>query len=273
MTKVYFYNENCFDTMSSMKGKNFKVDVILTSPPYCTSRSTVKTEKAIDTYNRRYDICLDDMDENQYRDWTIDLFNNFNSILKENGVILYNISYGSENPNAMWRIPAAIIENTDFMVADCIIWKKKSALPNNVGNKLTRIIEYVFVICRKSEFKTFNINKKIKSIREDTGQKYYENVYNFIEAPNNDGSCKLNKATYSSELCLKLLDLYAKEDYVVYDPFMGTGTTAVGSIKYNDGENTIKCIGSELSSAQVEYSVDRIKTFNPNVEIKVAPKK
>lgn len=89
--------------------------------------------------------------------------------------------------------------------------EKRSALPNNVGNKLTRITEFVFVICRKDEYKTFNINKKVKSVRQDTGQKYYENMYNFIEAPNNDGACKLNKATYSSELCLQLLEMYAQK--------------------------------------------------------------
>lgn len=260
MAKVYFKNENCFTTMKNMVNVNYKVDLILTSPPYCTSRSRVKSQKAIDTYNRRYDICLDDMDQDEYMDWTVDLFNNFDNILSKNGVILYNISYGSENPSAMWIAIAEIINKTKFMVADCIVWKKKSALPNNVGNKLTRITEFVFVICRKDEFKTFNINKKVKSIREDTGQKYYENIFNFIEAPNNDGSCKLNKATYSSDLCIKLLDMYAKPEYKVYDPFMGTGTTAVACQKWCP-TNEMVCIGSELSAAQVEYSKERLNNL------------
>ena len=42
------------------------------------------------------------------------------------------------------------------------------------------MIEPVFVICRKNEYKTYNANKQVKSI-SSTGQKYYENVYNFIE--------------------------------------------------------------------------------------------
>lgn len=258
MAKIYFYNENCFSTMKRMAEKKYKVDLILTSPPYATSRSTVKTQKAIDTYNRRYDICLDNMTDEEYCKWTTDLFQNFNEILSKNGVILYNISYGSENPSVMWLAMSDIIRNTEFMVADCIIWKKKSALPNNVGNKLTRITEFVFVLCRKNEFKTFNINKKVKSVRQDTGQKYYENVYNFIEAANNDGACKLNKATYSSELCMKLLDLYAKEGSIIYDPFMGTGTTAIACEKH-DYSNTLVCIGSELSEGQVEFSRKRLE--------------
>ena len=160
----------------------------------------------------------------------------------------------------MWLALLSIIKETPFRIADTIIWKKKSALPNNVGNKLTRITEFVFVFCRKTEYKTFFINKKVKSIRQDTQQKYYEAVYNFIEAPNNDGPCKLNKATYSSDLCLQLLNLYAREKCVVYDPFMGTGTTAIACMRMNDNYG-ITCIGSELSEGQVDYSCERAHKY------------
>lgn len=262
MAKIYFKNENCFTTLKNMADANYTVDIILTSPPYSTSRSKVKTEKAMDTYNRRYDICLDDMTSEEYREWTVDLFNNFDKVLSKNGVVLYNVSYGSENPSALWLSLLSIIEKTNFMIADTIIWKKRSALPNNVGNKLTRITEFVFVICRKDEYKTFNINKKVKSVRQDTGQKYYENMYNFIEAPNNDGACKLNKATYSSELCLQLLEMYAQKNYKIYDPFMGTGTTAIACEKW--GNNETVCIGSELSEAQVQYSKERLEMTRNN---------
>lgn len=259
MAKIYFYNENCFDSLKRMQEKNFKFDLILTSPPYATSRSKVQTQKAMDTYNRRYDICLDSMNEEEYCEWTVNLFNEFDKSLKENGTILYNISYGSENPNAMWMAICGILQKTNFMIAEKIVWKKSCALPNNVAhNKLTRICEDVFVFCRKDEYKTFNANKKVKSVRKDTGQKYYENVYNFIEAPNNDGANKLNKATYSSELCEKLLEIYAKEDAIVYDPFMGTGTTAIACEKYSD---KMMCIGSELSENQVTHSKERLKNY------------
>ena len=126
-------------------------------------------------------------------------------------------------------------------------------MPNNVSkNKLTRIVEHVFVFCRKDEFKTFNCNKQVKSYSK-TGQAYYENVFNFVEAKNNDGSCKLNKATYSSELCEKLLSLYGKEGNVVFDPFMGTGTTAVACKRLK-----MKYLGTEISKDQCVYAEDRI---------------
>lgn len=255
MSKIYFFNENCFDTMNRMINKNYKVDLVLTSPPYNTGR-TCKTQRSIDNYENRYDIHLDDMTDEEYLSWTVDLFNHYNQVLEDNGVVLYNISYGNENPNIMWLTMAEIINKTNFMIADCITWKKNSALPNNVShNKLTRIVEYVFVICRKDEYKTFNANKQVKS-QSKTGQNYYENIFNFIEAKNNDGSCKLNKATYSSELCEKLLEIYAKPNSKVYDSFMGTGTTAIACEELGH-----TCFGSELSEAQVKFSKNRLEDF------------
>ena len=258
------YNEHCFLTMKKMIENDIKVDGIITSPFYNTSRSSKchNTQKSRDNHEGRYDVHLDDMTDEEYIKFTLRLFNGFDKILKENGCILYNISYCSENTHLMWLVIADIIRNTNFIVADDIIWKKKSALPNNTSsNKLTRIVEHVFVFCRKEEFKTFNCNKNVKSVRE-TGQKMYENIFNFIEAKNNDGSNKLNKATYSTELVTKLLNIYFKSGDLIYDPFMGTGTTANACILYN-----CNYIGSEISKAQCEYAENRIKETQNNKEI------
>ena len=99
----------------------------------------------------------------------------------------------------------------------------------------------------------FYMNKKIVSQRK-TGQNMYENIFNFVEAKNNDGTCPYNKATYSSELCEKLLKLYAPPKGIVYDPFMGSGTTAVACKRMG-----LKCYGSEISENQVTFAVDRLK--------------
>lgn len=161
------YTEDCFITMKRMIKDNVKVDNIITSPFYNTGRGSKrhKTQKSRDTYEGRYDIHLDNMSDDEYINFTLKLFNEFDNILNKNGCILYNMSYGSENTHLMWLVVAEIIKSTNFTIADDIIWKKKSALPNNTSsNKLTRIVEHVFVFCRKSEFKTFNANKEVKSI-------------------------------------------------------------------------------------------------------------
>ena len=173
-----------------------------------------------------------------------------NSGSMENHEKRYDIYLERKQDYIKWTV----CDETDFMIADTIIWKKKSALPNNVSsNKLTRICEFVFVFCRKNEYKTFKMNKQVKSYSR-TGQKYYENIYNFIEAKNNDGSNSLNKATFSTDFVKKLLEIYScSEDDVILDPFMGTGTTASGCVEMNR-----KFIGFELSKQQCEYAEQRI---------------
>lgn len=80
-------------------------------------------------------------------------------------------------------------------------------------------------------------------------QRRYENIFNFIEAANNDGSNPYNKATYSTELCTKLLNIYARPKSLVLDPFMGTGTTAIACKKLGHSY-----IGMELSQQQINYA-------------------
>lgn len=251
------FNEDCRQTIQKMIQQGYKVDNIITSPFYNTGRSSQchTSQKSRDNHEGRYDIHLDDMTNDEYIQFTVDLFLSFDKILQDNGCILYNMSYGSENTELMWLTIASIIQNTPFTIADDIIWKKKSALPNNVSpNKLTRIVEHVLAFCRKSEFKTFKANKKVKSTSK-TGQKYYENVFNFIEAQNNDGANKLNKATYSTELITKLINIYVQPNSKIYDPFIGTGTTANACLLADN----ITYIGSEISKKQCEYAEKRIQ--------------
>lgn len=246
------YNENCFLTMEKMDSK--VIDAVITSPPYNTSRKGSSLNCA--SANVRYDEFNDCKTDKEYISWTIEIFKSYDKILKENGVILYNLSYSSENTHLMWLVIAEIMKQTNFLVADNIIWKKPSTSPNSCSsNKLTRICEYIFVFCRKNEFQTFKCNKEISSLRK-TGQIAYKNYFNFIEAKNNDGSNDIHKATFSSELIRKLLLLYVKEDNLVYDSFMGTGTTALSCII-----EKINYIGSEISKKYVEISNKRLKQY------------
>lgn len=249
---IILINDDCFNTIKKMKKSAKMVDIILTSPPYNTSRPGRSDE-----YNGRYDEFSDKMSKNDYSKWTIDLFQHYDEILSKNGVVLYNLSYSSENTDGIWLTISDVIRNTEFTIADTIIWKKSNAIPNNRSkNKLTRITEYIFVFVRKTEIKTFNSNKKVVSTIEKTGQNNYENIFNLIEAKNNDGSCKLNKATFSSDLVVSLLNIYANKNSVVYDSFMGTGTTAIGCIRFG-----CSFVGTELSYEQFKYSAKRVNEF------------
>lgn len=262
---IKIFNDDCMNVMSTeIQPKS--IDLIITSPPYNNSR-TSHTEYCMKTLNVRYDEYNDNKTNEEYCEWIDNIFKQFDVIVKADGVVLWNVSYGSENPTVMFDSIHSICANTPWMIADIICWKKKSALPNNVSsNKCTRICEYVFVFCRKSEYTTFKTNKEVSSYSR-TGQPFYTVMYNFIEADNNDGVNGLNNATFSTDLVIQLLDMYAVHniDTVVFDPFMGTGTTAYACKKLG-----ISCLGSELSSKQCEYAEKRL-TYD-NVVSTTAPK-
>lgn len=252
------FNEDCFETMKRIPQKS--INVILTSPFYNTNEKAGKNRTLENTRVKsgqydyvRYDVHVDSMTDGEYRNFTVKLFDNFDRILSDNGVVLYNISYGSKGCDNLIDVIHSITHETNFTLADTIVWKKKTALPNSCSpNKLTRIWEFIFVFCRKNEFKTFHSNKRVTSYRK-TGQAAYENINNFVEAKNNDGSCPFNKATYSTDLCKQLLSIYAPADSVVYDPFMGSGTTALAC-----KELGLHYVGSEISPNQVEWAIKRL---------------
>lgn len=239
------------------------IDVILSSPPYNNSRNRddevegsydPNDKNCIGGYHKRYDIYEDMRTTEEYCDWIVSIFNSFDRILKENGTVLWNTSYQAENNEcAVWLSIADIIKKTNFCVVDHIIWKKKTTLPITQKNKLSKLCEDVFIFARKDEWLDFNANKQyLKSSK--TGQKYYAPIYNIIEANNNDELCPYNKATFSTDFCKKLLKIYAPKNAIVYDPFMGSGTTALACKQMG-----LSYIGSELSSNQCEWAENRIK--------------
>lgn len=165
------------------------------------------------------------------------------------------MSYGTENTEIMSLTISEILRQTNFTLADILVWKKQSATPNNVSsNKMTRIVEFVYVFCRRNEFNTFTSNKNVIGYREDTGQKIYENVFNFFNAKNNDESVDINKANFSIDFVEEIINRYVLKTDTVLDNFSGTGTTLIAC-----AENNIKSIGIELSKQQCEHTIKRIK--------------
>lgn len=240
-------NADCVEAMEEMINEGVKIDKVITSPPYNIVRPN--------STDRGYDIYKDGMSNEQYAEWIVNIFNVYDRLLATNGCIMWNMSYGTENTTCMSLTIAEILKHTNFTLADIIVWKKQSATPNNVSsNKMTRICEFVYIFCRKDEFFTFTANKRIIGYRDDTHQAIYENVFNFISAPNNDQSTDLNKATFSTDFVDALIERYVLKEDVVLDNFSGTGTTMFACECRNRKGYYI-----ELSKAQCDYTIERIK--------------
>ena len=53
----------------------------------------------------------------------------FDRILKENRIVIYNFSYSIENPSMPYKLVYEIENKTDWKLVDTIVWKKSCGLP------------------------------------------------------------------------------------------------------------------------------------------------
>lgn len=215
-------------------------DYVLTSPPYNAHRT--------DFY--KGDTYIDDSKtHDEHKDWLVSHFKLYNELLKKNGVVIYNINYMSSlknNASNLFRIITDIEDRTNFVLIEQICWKKTHGTPSKEA-RLSRVWENVFIFIRKEDWKTFH--QEFKGIL--VGRP------NYIEAPNNDYTQDINKATFSSSMVEQLLRLYgANEESIVLDNFMGTGTTAIGCEKIG-----CSSVGIELDNLTFNHSIERVKAF------------
>ena len=126
-------------------------------------------------------------------------------------------------------------------------------------NRVTRIVEMVYIFAKTPNF---SANKTVSSISK-TGQKYFNNYYNFLEAKNNDGKVEGHEATFSTEFAKFFIDLYSKEGDIVLDNFSGTGTTPYAASKMKR-----RYIGIDMVEKFCDYARQRIsKLYNePNID-------
>ena len=201
----------------------------------------------------RHGDILDNQSIKDYLDWMIEIFTQYERILKKDGVLAFNFSYTTFNPSLPYDLINEVFKHTGFRIYDTIAWKKKSAMPlSGHPNRVTRIVEMVYIFAKNP---TFTANKSIASISK-TGQKYFNNYYNFLEAKNNDGKVDGHEATFSTEFAKFFIDLYSKEGDIVLDNFSGTGTTACTAHRMNR-----RYIGIDLVEKYCEYARNRISNF------------
>ena len=246
----------CDDTVEGMKKiKDNSINLILTSPPYLAS---------IRPDNHKYPGAKDQIKDNQpvevYLKWMIDIFHQYERILKNDGVLAFNFSYTTFNPSLPYDLINEVFKHTGFRIYETIAWKKKSAMPvSGHPNRVTRIVEMVYIFAKTPKF---SANKTVSSISK-TGQKYFNNYYNYLEAKNNDGKVDGHEATFSTEFANFFIDLYSKEGDIVLDNFSGTGTTSYAASKLKR-----RYIGIDMVENFCEYARKRIAKLysEPNID-------
>lgn len=256
MAKCTIFNMDCVKALERMPDES--ISCVVTSPPYATNCHTGWSHP-----KGLYDVHKDIYNAEAYNDMCVALFNGLGRKLKRTGVVCWNCSYNkSNNEGFLWAI-CEIISKTNFTIADVISWKKQMAVTVDSPNRLTRICEQIYVLCRRDGYEDFICNKPVSSVFN--GRNKYGAVFNFIETKKNDDAKQdLNGATFPSELVAKLLDVYLQKNGggYVYDPFMGTGTTGYAACGIG-----VDSFGSEISAAQCDYAKNRIDDMFNQCEI------
>ena len=242
------YNENCLDTMTRMP--DCFVDLTVTSPPYDNLR----------TYNG-YSFDFEAVAKELYR------------VTKQGGVVVWVVGdatiKGSETGTSFRQ--ALYFKECGFNLHDTMIWEKTNPIPLT-HNRYEQHFEYMFVFSKGSP-KTFNpikipcatkgqIKKQKNSNKEEgsavrnrnevtvtKSEKIKENVW---EMP--VSNTKYNHpAIFPEQLANDHIISWSNEGDLVYDPFMGSGTTAKMAIL-----NNRNWIGSEISKEYCEIAEKRI---------------
>ena len=249
------HNENCLETMAKMPD-NF-IDLTVTSPPYDGLR----------TYNG-YSFDFESVAKELYR------------VTKEGGVVVWVVGdatvKGSETGTSFKQ--ALYFNEIGFNLHDTMIFQKTNPIPQIYRKRYNGIFEYMFVFS-KGKVKTHNPIKidclhaglelngttyKNYSKNEQTREKLAKpvkdkkikgNIWEYVVGKRReDQEAKGHPAPFPCELVKDHIISWSNENDLVYDPFMGSGTTAKMSIL-----NNRNWIGSEISSEYCYIIKERIK--------------
>ncbi len=259
---VEIYNEDCISRMKKIKDNS--IDLTVTSPPYDKLRN--------------YSDSLE---------WNFDVFkdvaNNLLRITNKGGVIVWVVGdatvNGSESLSSFKQ--ALYFNEIGFNVHDTMIYHK-NALPKN-HNRYEQDFEYMFVLS-KGKPKTFNpikipckypegVNARKNSYFSETDEvhrsarsnkkrkpvgveKIKGNIWYYPVGKNHstkDDIAFKHPAIFPEQLAEDHILSWSNEGDIVFDPFMGSGTTGKMALL-----NNRNFIGTEKVKEYYDISCERL---------------
>jgi site-specific DNA-methyltransferase (adenine-specific) len=249
------YNENCLDTMSRMP--DGFIDLTVTSPPYDNLRA----------YNG-YSFDFEAVAKELFR------------VTKKGGVVVWVVGdatiNGSETGTSFRQ--ALYFMDICFNLHDTMIFAKNNPVPQFKTKRYTNAFEYMFILTKgkpntcnylmektknagqiksrngKSEFAKQSADKprNERTIVKEKKIKTNVWVYNVGAVVSNEYT-KKHPATFPEQLAQDHIISWSNKGDLVYDPFMGSGTTAKMAILEERN-----FIGSEVSEEYCKIIEERI---------------
>ena len=222
------YCESNLDTMARMP--DGFVDLTVTSPPYNTGGKSL----SVGDFYKEY---KDNLIENDYKEF---IFKNVKELIRiSKYYVVYNFQLLSNNKTVYLEFMNEFKNN----IKDIAIWKKQAVAQIQKG-KMATGYEFIVILGKDSkmnfEYNNFPDNNYVPNIQTWTKKE----------------SIKGHGATMPIEMARYFIEYFSKEGDIVYDPFMGTGTTAISSIMQNR-----KYIGSEITQEYVDLANKRLEPY------------
>jgi DNA modification methylase len=226
------YNEDNLETMAKMP--NDFIDLIITSPTYEDITGAGYNAKSKDVLFLKF-----------YSDYLGKLFNEYERILKPTGQIFFNIK--SKTFEKTLRTPRWIEFLDSFQklkFKSYIIWKYSGSFDST--NKRFHLDYEIIYHLSKTDDIYLNENCGIPDALTSV---WY--------VPHNiPKSQRIHPTQMPEALVERILKITTKGNELVYDSFMGSGTTAVVCKK-----NGLNYIGSELNPSNYENAINRINSI------------
>ena len=226
------YQEDNLETMARMP--NDYVDLIITSPPYEDISGAVNGAKSKDILFIKF-----------YSDYLSKLFAEYKRILKPTGQIYFNIK--SKTFDKTLRTPHWIEflnEFTDLKFKSYIIWKYSGSF-DSTNKRFHLDYEIIYHLSKGDDI----------YLNEDCG--IHDPLSSVWNVPHNiPKNERLHPTQMPEALVDRILKVASRPTDLVYDSFMGSGTTAVVCKK-----NGINWIGSELNPENYQNAINRLNSI------------
>ena len=222
------YNEDCLEGMKRIPDGS--VDLIVTDPPYLIN---YKTGHRKDKAHRFNDVILNDDNEQLITDYVKECYR----ILKEDSAMYLFCS--SHKVDFFKRE----LEK-EFSIKNMIIWVKNNHTAGDLESAFGRKYEIVFLV-----------NK---------GQRKFngERLTDIWEFPRVSGDGQLHQNQKPIELIKRCIEKHSNVGEVVFDGFMGSGTTAAAALDTNRNY-----IGFELDEYYFNVAEKRLKNHTTQTDI------
>ena len=145
-----------------------------------------------------------------------------------------------------------MIGDFNEQLKDIIVWDKGVAQPAMQKQVLNRQTEFILI------FETdYPISRQFKYANFERGT-----LNDLWDIKRDISTNKNHNATFPINLIRKILINFTNENDIIYDPFMGTGTTAIASLIEKR-----KFIGSEIDKDYTDFANNRVLNYKSQTKL------